>query len=282
MVRGVRLVWVVACASCGARTELYEPPLGDASVPDVARDVSPRDVGVDSPPDVTVRDVAIDAPVNLTGCADGTREGFTDITTFPDIAGCSGGFRIPGVMPFNPPTAPACPTFATSDSVHPACNLQAGNTGAVPSGAGCNVADLCEVGWHVCNGSDDVMSRSPSGCTGATQPTDPPLFFATRQSSNGCYDCATGTRTDSDCNSMSCTTGCLETADTSNDVFGCGNFGKPQPFTDCDPLDVTSDNLCIALSGTGWSCTDDGSGFCEAYAIVHTDSSNGGVLCCRD
>jgi hypothetical protein len=227
-------------------------------------------------------DVVVDATPGVPGCSDGTREGFVDPVMFPSIAGCSGGFQIPGVMPFAPPTAPACPTFATFVTTSTACSLHAGNTGLVPDGAGCNVSDLCELGWHVCLGADDVTTSSPTGCDGATNPGDPPLFFVTRQSSNGCDDCATGTRVAPDCNSSACTTGCAETASTSNDVFGCGNVGAQPPFPGCGPLDRSSGNLCASLPGSSWSCMDDGSGLCEAYAIVHTDSSSGGVLCCKD
>jgi hypothetical protein len=94
--------------------------------------------------------------------------------------------------------------------------------------------------------------------------------------------CATGTLTGSECNSQSCTRDCAETASTSNDVFGCGNVGSPGPFEDCGPLDHFSNNLCSGLPSSSWTCEDDGSGFCEAYAIAHLDASFGGALCCRD
>jgi len=280
----VRLSWCavgVVAASCGARSELIGPPTLDASIDAVAHDVV-TDVPIDVPVDVPVDVPTIDSPLAVPGCADGTREGFTSGTTYPDIAGCSGGFQIPGVMPFHPVTAPACPTYPTNDTVDPACNLTAGNDGLTPSGQGCNVSDLCELGWHVCTGAADVASHSPTGCTGVTAPSDPPLFFVTRQSSNGCMACATGTRIAPDCNSQSCSRLCEETAGTSNDVFGCGNFGTTGPFEDCGPLDRFSNNLCSGLPSSSWTCQDDGSGFCEAYAIAHLDSSFGGALCCRD
>ncbi len=220
------------------------------------------------------------------GCADGAREGFVDTAAYPDIAGCSGGWSIPGVMLQNPGTAAQCPGVPTFDTVSPACNRLGGNDGPNPNGIGCNVADLCAEGWHVCTGAGDVESRSPGGCGEATRADDPPLFFTTRQTSNGCDFCATGTRTDPDCDSMQCTSGCAQTPTMSNDVFGCGNFGNPpdsmDPFADCGPLDRSTYNECASLAGSTWRCDEDPTGLCEAYVIVHGGADHGGALCCRD
>jgi hypothetical protein len=268
MMRGALLVLI---AACGSRTELLAPEPVDASI----------DVPHDTAHDVA-HDVQPDAPPIVHGCADGQREGFVDDKKFPDIAGCSGGFLIGGVMPFHPASVAACPSVVPNDTTVPACNRGAGDDGANPKGAGCNVADLCEAGWHVCASSADVAKHSPSGCNGATQPSDPPLFFVTRQSSNGCAMCATGTSTASDCDSKACVTGCAETERTSNDAFGCGNVAPAISLVDCDPLDSFTNNLCNNLSGSSWSCAGDPTGFCEAYVLVHLDSSFGGALCCRD
>ena len=229
-------------AACGARTGLLAPELADASI-DAADAADARDAPID---------VAHDAPPAVPGCADGQREGFVDAKVFTDIAGCSGGWSIPGVMASNPGLAPACPTFSTHDTLQPACNRQAGDDGTNPDGSGCDVADLCESGWHVCTGAADVTSHAPKGCDGVVTGGDPPMFFVTRQSSNGCGDCATGTRTDPGCNSASCTTGCEQTAWTSNDVFGCGNLGATSPIVECGPLDRFSNNLCGDV-GSNWS-----------------------------
>ncbi|MBZ4417457.1 hypothetical protein [Myxococcus sp. RHSTA-1-4] len=147
------------------------------------------------------------------------------------------------------------------------------------------MADLCAVGWHVCTSDAEVAARSPTGCEGATRPTDNPLFFATRQSTNGCAVCANGTSTGPECDSASCSEGCQQTALTSNDFFGCGNFGAEAT---CGPLNQFSENLCSGLASVGspWSCdaaTDaDDNGLCEAYTVTKTGSKFGGVLCCRD
>jgi hypothetical protein len=274
-------------AACGARTEVFLPE--PYVLPSEGTDSGSRDVGV-SPPDVGVGlpdmgvglpDVAADVAAPSTGCSDGSREGFVDLSTYPEIAGCSGGWSIPGVMLQNPGTAPECPGLPTFDTVDPACGRRAGNDSPNPDGNGCNVTDLCESGWHVCTGAADVTNHSPSGCNGATEPADPLLFFTSRQASNGCYVCATGTGTGPDCNAASCATGCEETAELSNDVFGCGNLGVTAGLVDCGPLDRTSSNLCSGLENN-WVCWDGGSGLCEAYAIVHTGPAYGGVLCCRD
>ncbi len=219
------------------------------------------------------------------GCADGGREGFTDAVTYQHIAGCSGAWTIPGIHTENPGIAPACPGMPTTDTTVPACERQAGNQGENPPGIGCNVADLCAAGWHVCESAAEVAESSPDGCAGAAGEADVPVFFATRQSSNGCGVCATGTSTSPQCNSATCVAGCLQTASTSNDVFGCGNIGAGASPAYCGPLDRFSNNLCGSLPWA-WSCNlpisaDDG-GLCEAYAVTKSDVRYGGVLCCRD
>jgi hypothetical protein len=234
----------------------------------------------------TDQSLAANLTISVTGCADGQREGFKDVTAYPHIAGCSGAWTIPGIDGQDPGTAPACPGLPTANTTVPACARGAGDDGANPAGASCNVADLCGVGWHVCTGAADVEQSSPTGCSGATDADDVPLFFATRQSSNGCGQCATGASTDASCDSAACTAGCLETALTSNDVFGCGNFGATAPISDCGPLDRFSHDLCSGLVGSPWTCdlpgTADDTGLCEAFTISKSDVTYGGVLCCRD
>lgn len=216
------------------------------------------------------------------GCADGQREGFVNEDVWPNVAGCSGAWSIPGLHTENPGFAPRCPGLPTVDTVTPACGRQAGDDAADPSGRGCDVADLCAEGWHVCSGDSDVLRSSATGCSGAARQTDPPLFFATRQSTNGCGVCANGTSTSPVCDGTTCSGGCLQTASISNDFFGCGNFGA---LAGCGPLNRFSHDLCSGL-GAPWSCDDpspaDNSGLCEAYTARKSDSSRGGVLCCRD
>ena len=177
---------------------------------------------------------------------------------------------------------PQCPSVVATDTTIPRCNHVAGDDSSNPSGTGCDVEDLCEPGFHVCTSSADVAKHSPSGCDGATLSGDPPLFFVTRQSSNGCGMCATGTSTGPQCDSKSCTTGCAETERTSNDAFGCGNVAPQVQLQGCDPLDSFTNNFCDDLNGSSWSCSADPSGFCEAYVLSHLDATFGGALCCRD
>lgn len=175
------------------------------------------------------------------GCSDGTREAFASIGAFPNIAACSGGWSVPGVI----------------GTTAPACNRLSGNDSANATGAGCNVADLCQIGWHVCNGPADVAGKSDgTGCANAAFPAD--TFFATRASGNGIALCeATG----------------------ANDLFGCGSIGStPDPGT-CGVLDRSSADLCAAIPAT-FACGADGTQ--EANAVTKSDSANGGVLCCRD
>jgi hypothetical protein len=224
--------------------------------------------------------------VSPIGCADGQREGFVNVSTHPNIAGCGGGWTIPGVSLFAPSEAPACPGLRPRDTRNPACGNAAGDDSGNPSGTGCNVADLCAPGWHVCLDANDVTRSAPSGCTGVTSGNSPPLLFLTRQSSTGCGVCATGTSTAPSCNSGSCSAGCLQTERISNDVFGCGNYGAFSNSAACGPLDRFSSNMCGSIAGQGWSCNDpsaaDDSGFCETFTIVHSNPSTGGVMCCRN
>jgi hypothetical protein len=193
------------------------------------------------------------------GCADGTREGFLAVATYPNIAACAGGFRIAGVLPL----------FQA-----PACDRTAGNSGANPQGIGCNIEDLCAPGWHVCRGAREVVARSPTGCTNASPV--PGRFFAARQSSTGCGYCATGSiTTDPPCNSTSCAMGCAQTDTIANDVFGCGSVGAAATPS-CAPFNVFSGDKCVALPPV-WQC---GSG--EALTVTLQDGTGGGALCCRD
>jgi hypothetical protein len=232
----------------GCKTRLIDLEAPDAVA---ALDLAP-------PPDLAGADLARRA----NGCADGTREGFIDEERWPDIAGCSGGFRIPGVL---------------SATLAPACERGGGNDGPDPFGFACDVEDLCAAGWHVCASAADVAAHSSTGCVGAAP--GPDLFFVTRQSSNGCGVCATGLdRRSPPCDGMSCAHGCAQTDATSNDIFGCGSLGDT-PASDCGVLDRFGNNTCVAL-GADWPCGSDG--FAEAKNAVHVAPGSGGAACCRD
>lgn len=175
------------------------------------------------------------------GCSDGTREGYASTGAFPNIAACAGAWSIGGLL--------AASTKTTS------CQRAAGNDGPSPAGSGCNVADLCQPGWHVCETSAEVGAKSAgSGCAGAAVAGS---FFVTRQSGPGGALCGTG----------------------ANDLFGCGGEGAVPDAVSCAPLDRFSGDLCAAVPTT-WVCGSDG--FNEANNVTKTTSVGGGVLCCRD
>ncbi|MCW5832031.1 MAG: hypothetical protein KIS78_06210 [Labilithrix sp.] len=178
---------------------------------------------------------------NDAGCADGTREGFASATAFPNIAACAGGWSVPGL----------------GTTTTPACGRAAGNDSANPTGQGCNVADLCQVGWHVCESPAVVAAKSGGEGCAVSGIADQNAFFAVRQAGSGGAMCGPG----------------------SNDLFGCGDVGEaPDPAT-CAPLDRFSNDLCASLPAT-WACGADGEN--ELGNVTKPASEGGGVLCCRD
>jgi hypothetical protein len=178
---------------------------------------------------------------NDAGCSDGTREAFASVSTFPNIAACAGGWAIAGLV----------------TTTAPACGRAAGNDSANEAGEGCNVADLCQAGWHVCTSAAEVAAKSGDGtCAGAVVEGQN-AFFVVRESGGGNAQCGVGT----------------------NDLFGCGDVGLPPDAATCAPLDRFSNDLCSALPAT-WSCGADSAD--EANHVTKTASEGGGVLCCRD
>ena len=165
------------------------------------------------------------------GCSDGTREGFIHVADYPLIAGCSGAWDVPGIH-----------------NEDPACDRKAGNTGENAEGKGCNVTDLCPVGWHVCLGKLDVLYRSTKGCQGIMDGALSPAFFLTRTSSTGAFNCAPDAIGD---------------ITTVNDIFGCGDLGCPMSQGKCGDgkgcipgvqcKDCAQDKECV----DGTDCTPD-------------------------
>ncbi len=219
----------------------------------------------------------------LIGCADGVREGFTNMTLYPNITACGGAWTVPGVFKDDP-----------------ACSRAAGNTGTNSAGTGCNVEDLCAEGWHVCYGPDDINTRtggrgcadsvaadypnSGNGTTGTGTPGG--AFFITRTSGSGVGNC------DEVVNGL---------PQSFNDIFGCGNLGDfPQP--NCSPLNRFGHNQCQGvrnsapyggspatafgfadLSEWAWECNDGAGGTNESkFVTKRFPLVQGGVLCCKD
>lgn len=212
------------------------------------------------------------APGNPSGCADGTREGFTSIPGYPDIAGCAGGWSVPGVTAL----------------VAPACGRQSGNTSANRDGAGCASVDLCAAGWHLCRGKDEVAQKAHGSCADAVPAgaANNSLFFAVAQASVSNTTCDTS---------------------GDNDVFGCGNLGiQLAAQKNCG---VLTRALASTQAGTcgfneaephlgPWQCLGGVQGDLHEGAIVTKqgcpngsctydgqpvgNADKGGVLCCRD
>lgn len=269
-------------------------PAQDLGMPDKPRP--------DGKPDLVAPDTGPSKDPLIIGCSDGTREGFLDYNKFPKIAACGGAWSVPG-----------------AHNTTPACNRQAGNSGVLSAGTGCNVTDLCATGWHVCYGKVDVLSRNALGCLNIMDGAKSPAFFLARSSSTGAFDCSQDSTK-------------FGGPGTSDDLFGCGNLGcamvqgtcltggaNCDPLKDCTgcpagqsclnastctgsvcyPLTTASHDLCKGLrndKGCGdwcnhlgkyptlkntWSCGTNGSN--EANAIVKDNpNEQGGVLCCKD
>ena len=183
------------------------------------------------------------------GCSDGTREAYEDAVMQPNIAGCAGGWDVPGV------------TSLESMTAH--CNHSSGNDSMNKSGAGCSVEDLCSPSWRVCDSHADITLKAVGGqCppdTGAI------AFWATRQSMNP--------QVNND--QVSCV------ASGNNNVYGCIDSGDPT-LGDFDQNDMCTP-LEKAMGGNNckltWVCPP---GNEEALYITKTGSDFGGVLCCRD
>lgn len=181
------------------------------------------------------------------GCADGSREGFADLTAWPDIAACAGGFRLRGL---------------DGDLARtPQCQRESGNTGANPAGVGCSAADLCAEGWQVCEDAGEVARRSPTGCAGAVPPGFA-LFFLVRAGAS-----ADGL--------------CIPGSSLRNDLHGCGSFGEPE-HPSCAPLDRRLDFVACYSSRGHWTCGDDQAHLQETVEVSKAGPSLGGVLCCRE
>ena len=215
---------------------------------DVGQDQAYAGLGSDQPAIDAGEPPGLLGPPAVVGCADGTREGFRDFTVWQDIAGCSGGFSIAGVV--------------GSAGQVPACARQAGDTSANPAGADCSAADLCAAGWHLCQDGSDVAAHSPSGGCEGCVPGDEPRFFLVASGASPMGICSNdpGAR---------------------NDLHGCGSRGEPES-PDCWPLTRRMGFAdCLATDGI-WVCGSADESLAEAAVVNKTGPTLGGVLCCRD
>lgn len=197
--------------------------LPDQQVPDApAPDLAPPDQG----PDQLVPDKGPPGP-GILGCADSTREGFLDHLKYPRIAACGGAWSIKG-----------------AHNTTPACKRQAGNSGKIPTGKGCNVTDLCAAGWHVCYGKADVLSRNSKGCLNIMDGAKGPAFYLARTSSTGAFNCSQDSTK-------------FGGPGTSNDLFGCGDLGCKMTQGTCSVGSAACDPLkdCTGCP-TGYRCAN--------------------------
>jgi hypothetical protein len=221
-------------------TQRDATPAPDAVAPP-ALDGARLPVDVGEPPGVA------GAPI-LVGCSDGTREGFRDLDNWPNIAGCAGAFARPGVV--------------GAPDLLPACELQAGDTSANPSGMGCNAADLCARHWHVCRDGADVARHSPTGDCESCVAAGEPRFFLVASGASAMGICSPDAR-------------------EANDLHGCGGLGQPES-DGCAPLARRMGFAdCLATQGV-WSCGNDFDSLQEAAVVTKTQPSAGGALCCKD
>jgi len=197
------------------------------------------------------------------GCSDGGREGFVSQTTYPDIAACAGGWKVPGLVTISSGTI--------ADQVDRCGNL-AGDDSPNPTGNGCTGEDLCAVGWSVCANQATVAAKAGgnSACGDLGTSVAAPYLFATRQRSQGNYACDIS----------------LDPRGA-NDVYGCGSSNFGFPLSNCGPLNrVTDDNCVNVATGTAWACNDndlsDLGSIRELADVTKPSAANGGVLCCRN
>jgi hypothetical protein len=183
------------------------------------------------------------------GCADGSREYFSDQGAFPDVAGCAGSFSVAGLID------------QSGKLVQAACNRSAGNDGLLRSGVGCSASDLCQAGWKICETSDafflDTRSRF---CSSSDIISQPSVFLsAINVSSSDCSNSLSPIFTDGG--------------------FGCGNVntGSYCQYYDVD-FAFNSHVTCSNLPNS-WNCNGP---LFDLRNIANSEAAGGGVLCCRE
>ncbi len=238
MARFSLLIAFASLLGCGSDQFAGSDAAGDVGAP---MDASDTGVGTDGPP----LDAGGDAiMVSAHGCSDGTREILTNNVAFPNLAGCSGGWSVPGIAPLT--------------SLTPMCGRMAGNSSSNQNGTGCAVEDLCALGWHVCRSRLDVATSAPGlAC--------PPIDAI----STGIWV----TRQTTDSNPT-----CVNPNVGSNNFVGCGSPTYGRDISGCSPLNkFMTIYECLPQADAGpWNCTGN-----EADTVFKPSSTFGGVLCCR-
>lgn len=241
------VAFLMPIVALGAGCRLEDRALGDSGAAEV--DAPPADARflaerpVLGPPDADVAVPLSGSPVEM-GCADGTREGFLSLVTWPDVAACGGGWQVPGMV-----------------GSTPQCNQTAGDSSSNPAGVGCAAADLCAVSWHVCASASELSRRSPTGCESATGAS----VWAFYAIATGSTEAGT----------------CLRNPVATNDLHGCGTFGQPEDES-CSPLIRRLGFADCARSAGTWSCGTADDATREASLVTKDKPTGGGVICCRD
>jgi hypothetical protein len=172
-------------------------------------------------------------------CADGTREGYPGEAS---IAACAGGFTVAGIV--------------SAASRVPACGRRAGNDGPLAAGDGCSAADLCGVGYHVCEDATEVAALARGACPASSGTT----FWLTRQAEDANGECMPG---------------------GSNNLVGCGVGLGVAAHSSCVPFDTELRYThCQSLST--WECGTSSEANTEALLVTKNGPREGGVLCCKD
>ena len=245
------LAVAAACAGCRVLTTGLPGEPAAATNPDTAPGPDtalPAGLDSASPAIDAGEPPGISGPALIAGCSDGTREGFRDFGNWPNIAGCAGAFAEPGVI--------------GSEALLPACELQAGDGSANPSGAGCNAADLCAQHWHLCRSSADVAEHSPTGDCEGCVPAGERRFFLVAAGASAMGICSPD-------------------PEAANDLHGCGGFGRPES-DGCAPLARRLGFADCQATSRVWSCGEVADSLREAAVVTKTGITLGGVLCCRD
>jgi hypothetical protein len=189
-------------------------------------------------------------PLSLIGCADGTREGFTSVEKFPNVAACSGAWTVPGMV--------------DPETFTPKCARHGGNDDELPMGDGCTVEDLCAEGWHVCNSVHEFSDRAPN-CDQAFPGGAVKMFFATRQRGV-----------------MAPMVTCDPTSEMgTNNIYGCGNFGSNANAACAPFMHMLRDADC--KNTPPWMCVNGPINYSvtELMDVTKPGPDHGGVLCCR-
>lgn len=181
------------------------------------------------------------------GCSDGSREWFVDRNLYPDIAGCAGAFDRPGL-----------------NNSSPSCSRKTGNSAVDTSGTGCSAADLCEVGWKVCDSLMTLLSSSGGRFCDTSRHVSMPSgsFYASaitsEQISNTCQDYLP----------------------PGGNLVGCGNV-ELGSYCEMNGKHVFSSVQSPTTLSSTWNLP---SGTLEDMltSATKTFSMTSGVLCCRE